>query len=181
VSSGKEIPIAVLVCDIRQFTPFVNAHLPYDVYHILNRFLGEIGEPILLNGGFIYQYIGDQIVGLFGVKETPAEQSCLAAVRAGLGMIHALERLNDRIEEEYGVRLGVRIGAHFGSLITGYMGHPLRREFSVVGDAINVASRIEGANEASMIRWTSASERIRSASRFSGFGRSTAAPTLKGR
>ena len=144
---GREMPVAILVCDIRQFTPFVDAHLPYDVFHILNRFFGEIGEPILLNDGFIYQYVGDQIVGLFGIKGASPAQSCLNAVRAGLGMISSLRALNDEIEEEFGVRLGIRIGAHFGSLVVGYLGHPTWPQFAVVGDAMNVASRIEGANK----------------------------------
>lgn len=144
---GQEVPAAILMCDIRQFTPFVDGHLPYDVYHILNRFFGEIGEPILLNDGYIYQYIGDQIVGLFGLQGASAEEACLGAVRAGLGMIHALQALNEQVEEEFGVRLNIRVGAHYGPLIVGYMGHPTRRDFSVVGDAINVASRIESTNE----------------------------------
>lgn len=145
---GKEVAAAILVCDIRQFTPFVDGNLPYDVFHILNRFFAELGEPILLNGGFIYQYVGDQIIGLFGLTGASAEQSCLGAVRAGLGMMHALGALNEQIRREFGIELGIRIGAHFGSLIVGTLGHPARREFSVIGDAINVASRIEGANEA---------------------------------
>ena len=143
----QEIPVGILVADIRSFTPFVDSHLPYDVYHILNRFFGELGEPILLNGGLIYQYVGDEIVGLFGVQGVEPEQACLGALRAGLGMIHALDRLNDRIEADFGVRLEIRVGAHYGPLIIGYLGHPAQREFSVVGDAMNVASRIENMNE----------------------------------
>lgn len=145
---GREVSAAILVCDIRQFTPFVEGNLPYDVFHILNRFFAELGEPILLNGGFIYQYVGDQIIGLFGLTGASAEKSCLGAVRAGLGMMHALQALNGQIREEFGIELGIRIGAHFGPLIVGALGHPARREFSVIGDAINMASRIERANEA---------------------------------
>lgn len=144
---GQEVLTAILICDIRQFTPFVDGNLPHDVYHILNRFFGEIGEPILLNNGYIYQYIGDQIIGLFGLQGGSAQEACRGAVRAGLGMISALRRLNEQIEEEFGVRLGIRIGAHYGPLVVGYMGHPTRLDFAVVGDAINVASRIESTNE----------------------------------
>ncbi|HMB89940.1 MAG TPA: adenylate/guanylate cyclase domain-containing protein [Rhodothermales bacterium] len=144
---GQEVQTAILICDIRQFTPFVDGNLPHDVYHILNRFFGEIGEPILLNNGYIYQYIGDQIIGLFGLQGGTAQEACQGAVRAGLGMMSALKSLNEQIEEEFGVRLDIRIGAHYGPLVVGYMGHPTRRDFSVVGDAINVASRIESTNE----------------------------------
>lgn len=144
---GREALVAILVCDIRRFTPFVAGHLPYDVFHILNRFFGELGEPILLNGGFIYQYVGDQIVALFGLDRASPAESCLNAVRAGLGMITALKTLNTKIKAEFGVELAIRIGAHVGPLILGHLGHPSQRHFSVVGDAMNVASRIEGANE----------------------------------
>lgn len=144
---GREVEAVVLLCDIKQFTPFVDAHLPHDVFHILNRFFGALGDPILLNGGYIYQYVGDQVVALFGLDGASPAESALGAVRAGLGMIRALDALNARIMDEFGLRLGVRIGAHVGPLLVGSLGHPARRSFSVVGDAINVASRIEGTNE----------------------------------
>lgn len=144
---GREMPVAILICDIRRFTPFADANLPHDVCHILNRFYGELGEPILLNGGLIYQYVGDQIVGLFGLRGEAPEQSCLSAVRAGLGMVEALQSLNTVLESEFGVRLDIRIGAHVGPLVVGFMGHPAWMQFGVVGDAINTASRVENANE----------------------------------
>ena len=144
---GREVPVAILCCDIKQFTPFVDANLAYDVFHILNRFFTEIGEPILKNDGFIYQYVGDQIIGLFGVNGAPPQENCANAVRAGLSMIEALNTLNEALEEEFGLRLDIRIGAHFGPLVVGFLGHPTSPQFSVVGDAINVTSRIEGANK----------------------------------
>lgn len=147
VAPSEERTLAVLFCDIRDFTPFVDAHLAYDVVHILNRFFKAVGDAILVNNGVIYQYVGDQIIGLFGVGGDPPEKSCLDAIRAGLGMLAALNGLNAELAGEFGTTLDVGIGAHCGPLIVGMMGHPDHRQFTVIGDAMNVASRIEGANK----------------------------------
>jgi class 3 adenylate cyclase/hemoglobin-like flavoprotein len=143
---GREVEAAILVCDIRQFTPFADRHLSFDVVHVLNRFFSHLGEPILLNSGVIYQYVGDEIIGLFGLDGgTPAENA-LRAVRAGLGMLDALGALNATMMEEFGVELDVGLGGHLGTLVVGHIGHPSKRAFSAVGDAMNVASRIEASN-----------------------------------
>ena len=147
VAPPQERTLAILFSDIRNFTPFVEAHLAYDVVHILNRFFKAVGDAILINNGVIYQYVGDQIVGLFGVGGDPPEKSCLDSIRAGLGMRAALNDLNAQLSDEFGTTLESGIGAHFGPLIVGMMGHPDHRQFTVVGDAINVASRIEDANK----------------------------------
>ena len=144
---GKDRQVAILFCDMRNFTPFVESHLPYDVVHILNRFFSALGERILLCNGFIYQYVGDEITGLFGLGDDAPHNSCLAAVRAGLGMLDALEQLNPELSEEFGEELAVGIGIHFGTVVVGRIGHPSDRRFSVVGDAINVTSRIQGMNK----------------------------------
>lgn len=147
IGPPQERTLAILFSDIRNFTPFVEAHLAYDVVHILNRFFKAVGDAIPINNGVIYQYVGDQIVGLFGVGGDPPEKSCLDTIRAGLGMRAALNDLNEQLSDEFGTTLESGIGAHFGPLIVGLMGHPDHRQFTVVGDAINVASRIEDANK----------------------------------
>ena len=147
IAPSEERELAVLFCDIRNFTPFVEAHLAYDVVHILNRFFKASGDAILINNGVIYQYVGDQVIGLFGVGGDPPEKSCLDTIRAGLGILAALNDLNAELSGEFGTTLEIGIGAHFGSLIVGMMGHPDHRQFTVVGDAMNIASRIEDANK----------------------------------
>lgn len=148
VAPSEERTLAVLFCDIRDFTPFVEAHLAYDVVHILNRFFKAVGDAIVINNGVIYQYVGDQIVGLFGVGGDPPEKSCLDTIRAGLGTLGALNDLNTELSDEFATTLQIGIGAHVGPLIVGMMGHPDHRQFAVVGDAMNVASRIQDTNKA---------------------------------
>jgi class 3 adenylate cyclase/hemoglobin-like flavoprotein len=146
-SPPEEKPLAVLICDIRDFTPFVERHLAYDVLHILNRFFESVGDAILMNNGVIYQYVGDQIIGLFGLGGDAAAKSCFDALRAGFAMLNALDDLNAQLLREFGTTLEIGIGAHSGPLIVGMLGHSSHRHFSVIGDAINVASRIEEANK----------------------------------
>ncbi|GAA4330576.1 hypothetical protein GCM10023165_04380 [Variovorax defluvii] len=147
VAPSQERTLAVLFCDIRNFTAFVDTHLAYDVVHILNRFFKAVGDAILFNNGVIYQYVGDQIVGLFGVGGDPPQKSCLDTIRAGLGMLSALDDLNAQLSDEFATALQIGIGAHFGPLVAGMIGHPDHRQFAVVGDAMNIASRIEDANK----------------------------------
>lgn len=144
---GDERSVAIVVCDVRNFTAFVEKHLSYDVVHILNKLFAALGEPIVLNNGVIYQYVGDEITGLFGLDRRAPADACRAAVRAGLGMIEALGQLNESLEVEFGVRLNVGIGIHYGPVIAGRIGHPSHQQFAVVGDTINVASRIQALNK----------------------------------
>jgi len=145
--TAQDKRLAILFCDMRNFTPFVEANLPYDVVHMLNRFFSTLGEPILLNNGLIYQYVGDEITGLFGVSGDAPPRSCTGAVRAGLGMLEALETLNQQLSEEFGASMAVGIGIHLGTIIAGRIGHPTDQRFGIVGDAVNTASRIEGVNK----------------------------------
>ena len=147
VAPPEEKTLAVLFCDIREFTPFADKNLPFDVVHVLNRFFGAVGDAIFVNNGIIYQYVGDQVIGLFGVGGDAGEKSCLDTLRAGLGMLEALGDLNRELSAEFGVKLDIGIGAHYGPLIVGMMGHPDHRQFAVIGDTMNVASRIESTNK----------------------------------
>ena len=144
---SEEKTLAVLFADIRGFTPFVEQHLAYDVVHILDRFFAVVGEAIVINNGIIHQYVGDQIIGLFGVGGDPPAKSCLDTMRAGLGMLEALHDFNAELSAEFGTTLEIGIGAHCGPLIVGMMGHPSHRQFTVIGDAMNIASRIEDTNK----------------------------------
>ncbi len=142
---GEEKKLAILFCDMRNFTTFVEGNLAYDVVHILNRLFVVLGEPILMNNGFIYQYVGDEIVALFGMENDNAEESCLSAIRAALGMSAALESFNVGLQEEFGVQIEIGIGVHYGAVVAGRLGHPSHQQFSVIGDAANVASRVQAA------------------------------------
>ena len=110
--AAEERTLAILFCDMRDFTSFAESHSAFDVVHILNRLFAALGEPILLNGGVIYQYVGDEISGLFGLDGGASERTCRASVRAALAMRDALADLNTELEREFHLRIDIGIGVH---------------------------------------------------------------------
>lgn len=136
--------IAILFCDLRGFTKIASENLAFDMAHMLNRFYTILGEPILMNNGIIYQYVGDEIIGVFGTSGGTSEKNCTDAVRAAIGMRYAVERLNKFELTDFDTEFKIGIGINYGNAYVGHLGHPLHRMFSVVGDPVNVASRIEG-------------------------------------
>jgi len=144
-TSGREASLAILFSDIRDFTPFAEANLPYDVVHILARYFLLMGEAVLTNGGYIDKYIGDGMMALFGLSGGSAREACLSAVRAGLGMLDNLPELNRYLRQHFGVEFGTRIGVHYGDVVIGQVGHPGKMQFTAIGDAVNTASRVEAA------------------------------------
>jgi class 3 adenylate cyclase len=127
--------------DIRDFTAHSEKNLPYDVVHMLNRYFTVAVEPILNNNGFIDKYIDDGILAAFGTRDEAPGAACRNAVRAGLDMLEAARRLGPTFEREFNAPL--RIGIHFGTVILGRVGHPGKRQITVIGDTVNTACRVE--------------------------------------
>ena len=143
VGKADERPIAILFCDLRNFTALSSQNLNFDLAFMLNRFYTVLGDPILMNNGIIYQYVGDEIVGVFGTTGGTREKICTDAIRAALGMQYALSQLNNMELKSFQVKLKSGIGINFGRAYIGHLGHPNHKQFSVIGDPVNVASRIQ--------------------------------------
>jgi class 3 adenylate cyclase/hemoglobin-like flavoprotein len=141
--AGSERQLAILFCDMRDFTALADSNSAFDVVHILNRFFEALGDPILLNGGIISHYVGDQICGLFGLDDRDPARICSGAIRAAFGMVEAIDALNEELAQSFGLQIRIGIGVHFGNAIVGDVGHPTLRRFTIIGDAVNIASRIE--------------------------------------
>ena len=82
---AEERPIAIIFCDLRNFTGLSSENLNFDIAFMLNRFYTALGDPILMNNGIIYQYVGDEIIGVFGTTGGTREKNCMDAIRAGIG------------------------------------------------------------------------------------------------
>jgi len=140
---GHEASLAVMFCDIGDFTGFAAGHLPYDLVHVVNRYYHAIGEAILWNHGYIDKYMGDGLMALFSLGERDARRCCRAAVHAGLQAMARMAELNRYTERHFGRRFDLRIGLHYGPVVVGNVGHRSKRQLTAIGDTVNIASRIE--------------------------------------
>jgi len=144
-SVGEEKQIAILFADISGYTSFCEALPPYDVIHALSRYFFLMGEVISRNGGYISDYVGDGIMALFGVHDPTA--AAFRAVKAGLEMLEAVQKLNPYLETMYKKSFQIRIGAHYGEVVVGTIGIANMKKLAAIGDAVNFANRIEAANK----------------------------------
>ena len=142
---GEEKKLAVLFSDIRGFTPFAEALPPYDVVHVLNRYFHQMGRVITSFGGNIDNYAGDGLMALFGMNDSL--EAPLQAVKAGLGMLEAVERLRPYLETIYCKSFQIGVGVHYGEVVVGEIGAENLKRVTAIGDAVNLASRIESANK----------------------------------
>jgi len=145
--AGQEFELGILFVDIRGFTAFSERLPPHDVVHVLNRFFHVMGTPIQAYGGRIDNYMGDGLLALFGLSasnEDPATQ----AVKAALAMLDAMDALKPYLLSAYGRDFDVRIGVHYGEAVVGSIGAIGSERTTAIGDAVNTASRIEGACKA---------------------------------
>jgi adenylate cyclase len=148
--AGEERELAILFADISGFTSFSEALPPHDVVHVLNRFFHAMGRAIAQFGGCIDNYMGDGLMALFGLREAASETVGNApeqAVRAGLAMLVAMDELKPYLETAYGRSFDMRIGIHYGEAVVGSVGAIGRERVTAIGDAVNLASRIESANK----------------------------------
>ena len=128
--------MSVMFADLRGFTPLAERLEPQAVIELLNRYFASVELPILQAGGFIDSFAGDEIKVLF-------DTSTDNAVRAGIGMSRAIEELNRRYVASGQPELRMGMGASTGAVVLGTVGGPNRIQCSVVGDTVNLASRIE--------------------------------------
>jgi adenylate cyclase len=143
--TGVEKHVLILFADIVGFTSFAESLLPYDVIHVLNRYFRRVGEVIIRHGGHIDTYMGDGFMALFEADD-PVD-AALRAIRTGLEMIEAVRKLGPYLKELYQESFDIRIGLHYGQVVAGTLGAPGNKTMTVIGDAVNLASRIEAANK----------------------------------
>lgn len=133
----------VIFADIRGFTRLSEQMSPEKVVEFLNEFLEEMTGAILDHKGMLDKYIGDAVMGVFGVPY-PSDDHALRALRAATDMRDRLSALNVSLKQKQLPELSVGIGLHTGDLLIGAIGSTRRLDYTVIGDTVNVASRIEG-------------------------------------
>ncbi|MCK6520296.1 adenylate/guanylate cyclase domain-containing protein [Myxococcota bacterium] len=135
---GERKRVVVMFVDIRDFTPWVERTSPEALVRDLNRFFTEAVRVIHRRGGLVDKFIGDGLMAVFGLDEPEGAES--AAALAALELQAAFQALGAGLEHP--LRAGV--GVHVGEVVAGVIGSPDRLEFTVVGDAVNTAARVEG-------------------------------------
>ena len=141
---GVRVVSTVLFADLRSFTTFAERRAPQEVIAVLNRYLGEMSDAVLDNGGTLVAFMGDGLMAVFGAP-VECDDHADRAVAAAREMLRVrLPRFNDWAREQgYGDGFRMGIGISSGPAMSGNVGSERRLEYTAIGDTVNTASRIE--------------------------------------
>jgi adenylate cyclase len=151
-AEGQRRVMTVLFCDVKGFSSTSERMTPQGLVKVMNRYFSTMSAPIRHHQGIIDKYIGDAIMAYWGPPfAADAEQSRLASL-AALDMLQLVPQLRAELPELLGVRtlpnaFDIRIGIATGEVLVGTIGSELMMSYTVMGDTVNLASRLEGANK----------------------------------
>ena len=140
---GKNREVTIVFTDIRDFTAFSEKHTPEEVISQLNEYLSVMIDVIFEYEGTLDKFIGDAIMAVWGAPLCH-DDDAFRAVRAALQMQKKLGELNEKWKSEGKEALKIGIGINTGTAIAGNIGNLRRMEYTVIGNSVNMASRIEG-------------------------------------
>jgi adenylate cyclase len=138
--SGKTVSAAIMICDLRDFTAFSDLWPRDDVIEILNAYFDALCDPVEAHGGEILKFMGDGLLAIFPLSDPNACANLLKAIDDGRQRI---ELLNDKLAEDGRPSLRYGVGVHVGDVMYGNIGSRKRLDFTAIGPAVNVASRLE--------------------------------------
>ena len=139
---GRRVEATAMFSDIRGFTSMAEKLAPEDTIELLNTYYALMFDSISSQGGIVNQMIGDGLMAIFGAPKPVADPGA-AAVRAALDMLHTIELFNRQPERDGQPQLAIGIGIATGSVIAGYTGTQQRATYTCIGDAVNIAARLE--------------------------------------
>ncbi len=152
-AEGQRRVMTVLFCDLKGFTSLSEGMTPQGLVKVMNRYLSIMSEPIRSNRGIIDKYIGDGIMAYWGPPFVDEADHARFACLAAMEMIERIVMLRQEIPELLGVRgtpmerCDLRIGVATGEALVGSIGSDVMMSYTVMGDVVNLASRLEGANK----------------------------------
>ena len=142
---GARVPVTILFSDLIGFTTLSEKADPEALVAQLNQYLTRMTAVVFSNGGTLDKFIGDAIMAVWGnVRSFGVAGDAKNCVRAALGMRYELRQLNEKWREEGRMGLGMGIGINQGEVIVGNIGSQERMDPTVIGDSVNLASRLEG-------------------------------------
>lgn len=141
--SGRKAELTVLFSDVRGFTTISEGLQPDELAALMNEYLGAMTEVVRHQRGTLDKYIGDAIMAFWGAPMADPDHAFHAVVTA-LEMQAALTDLNQRLQAKGWPALKIGVGVNTGTMTVGDMGSPVRKAYTVMGDAVNLGSRLEG-------------------------------------
>jgi adenylate cyclase len=144
---GQKREMTVYFSDIAGFTTISEGLTPEKLVALLNDYLTHMTDLVLEHGGVVDKYIGDAVMAFWGAP-IPNEQHAVSGIKCAIAMRKRCEEMRPRWKEEYGVDVTARAGLSSGKVVVGNMGSKHKLNYTVMGDMVNLASRLEGANKA---------------------------------
>jgi adenylate cyclase len=139
----REMNAAILFCDIQGFTPLCERLSPTDVANLLTVYFNALTDAVMEQGGSLNKFVGDACMGLFGVP-LALDNNSLRAVMSGFGILRRIHELQQHLPADR--KFKVRVGINTGVVVAGAFGSERRMEYTVLGDTVNVAARLESAS-----------------------------------
>jgi adenylate cyclase len=139
---GEERYLVSMFVDMRGSTKLAEKRLPFDTVFIVNRFLGAVSQAVIECGGQPNQFVGDGQLALFGLAASP-QTACRQALKAAAMIAANVEELNQFLKHDLREPIGFGIGIHGGEVIIGDIGYRDHMVFTALGDAVNVAARLQ--------------------------------------
>jgi class 3 adenylate cyclase len=151
-AKGSRREMTILFCDMKGFTTFSEGMTPAGLVTVLNRYMTVMSEPVRRHSGIIDKYIGDAIMAFWGPPFTGADEQAGLACLAALEQLAGLGAFRTELPDLIGIKRGfpeidIRIGIATGDVVAGSIGSEQTRNYTVIGDTVNLASRLEGANK----------------------------------
>ena len=144
---GEERELTLLFADLANFTAMSERLAPREVVAVLGKYFDAMSTVIYRHGGTVDKYIGDGIMAFWGAP-LPDERHAERALQAAVDMQRVFDKVARRLVGKGNAAIAMRIGIHTGSVIVGNVGSRARFAYTAIGDAVNLASRLEGANKA---------------------------------
>ena len=145
VHAGKHLEATILFSDIRDFTGISEANTPDKIFEVLNEYLGGAEPIIRINRGRVDKFIGDAVMAIF--HQTSPEHHALSAIKAAVGIKYFVSLMNKDRKERGLFPIEIGIGISTGHVLLGDVGSRHRKDLTVIGDEVNLASRLETASK----------------------------------